>query len=399
MNSSDDSEPRAEVETRVVHPPSLTHPRAHAGYAMAPPIWQTATFYFDNLEDAAEAGAAVRPETFYSRYGNPSFTPVQEVVADLESAEAGLVTGSGMGAISLAFLTFLEAGDHVVAQRTHYVGTTKLFKRWLPRLGIEITLVDQADPAAFEAAVRPNTRLIHMESPANPTLTLTDLGGVAAIAKERGILTSVDNTFATPINQRPLELGIDLVMHSATKFLGGHSDVVAGVVVGSQAHIDALWEGLIVYGMVLHPFDAWLLLRGLKTLPMRVRQHNANALKVAEFLEESSRVARIHYPGLPSHPQHELARRQMDGYGGMMAFEIDGNYDDACRFAGRLELIRRGVSLGGVESLATHAASMVFGHLSAEDRRDAGVMDNLVRLSVGLESPDDVIADLERGLS
>ena len=399
MNSPADAVHRPDVETRIIHPASLEHPRPHVGHAMAPPIWQTSTFYFDHPEEAAEAGAAVRPETFYSRYGNPSFSPVQEVIADLEGAEAGLVTGSGIGANSLAFLTFLEAGDHVVAQRTHYVGTTKLFKRWLPRLGIEVTLVNQNEPAAFEAAIRPHTRLIHMESPANPTMTLTDLGAVAAVAKERGILTSVDNTFATPINQRPIELGVDLVMHSATKYLGGHSDVVAGVVVGSQAHMDALWEGLIVYGMVLHPFDAWLLLRGLKTLPMRVRQHNVNALKVAEFLESNSRIAHIYYPGLPSHPQHELARRQMDGYGGMVAFEIDGNYDDARRFAGRLELIRLGVSLGGTESLATHAASMVFGHLSAEDRRDAGVMDNLVRLSVGLESPVDVIADLERALS
>ncbi len=398
MNSPTDATPRPEVETRIIHPAALEHPRPHVAHAMTPPIWQTSTFYFDHPEDAAEAGAAMRPETFYSRYGNPSFTPVQEVVADLEGAAAGLVTGSGIGAISLAFLALLESGDHVVAQRTHYVGTTQLFKRWLPRFGIEVTLVDQSDPAAFEAAIQPHTRMIHMESPVNPTMTLTDLGAVVAIAKQRDILTSVDNTFATPINQRPIEFGVDLVMHSATKYLGGHSDVVAGVVVGSQAHIDALWEALIVYGMVLHPFDAWLLLRGLKTLPMRVRQHNANALQVAEFLAGHARIARTHYPGLATHPQHELAQRQMHGYGGMVSFEIDGDYDDARRFASKLELIRRGVSLGGVETLATHAASMVFGHLSAEDRRDAGVLDNLVRLSVGLESPNDVIADLERAL-
>jgi cystathionine beta-lyase/cystathionine gamma-synthase len=389
-----------DITTRVIH--SATGSGASAGpdggTAVASPIWQTSTFEFRQPEDVAEAATAVQPETFYTRYGNPNFTAVQDAVTALERGEAALVTGSGMGAIMLVFLGLLKSGDHMIAQNCHYVGTMKALESWLPRNGIEITLVDQTDVAAFEAAIQPNTRLIFVETPVNPTLSLTDLGEVASLARERGITTCMDNTFATPINQRPLEHGIDLVIHSATKYLGGHSDVTAGVVVGGREHIDALWYALIIYGMISHPFEAWLLARGIQTLPFRVARQNSSALAAAGFLETHPNVERVYYPGLPSHPQHELAKRQMDGYGGMVVFELAGGFETARDFTARLKLARRAVSLGGTETLAVHAASMIHARLTPEQRAEAGISENLIRVSIGLEDPGDIIADFDQAL-
>ncbi len=369
------------------------------GKALAPPIWQSSTFEFEKPEQVAAAAVAHEPDRFYTRYGNPNFSAVARAVAELEGGEAALVTGSGMGAIMLAFLGTLKSGDHVVAQKTHYVGTMKALQQWLPRAGIEVSLVEQTDLDAFASALRPNTRLIHLESPSNPTLMLTDLGGVAALARGKGITTSIDNTFATPINQRPIAHGIDIVIHSATKYLGGHNDVTAGVVVADSERIAGLWKALIVFGMILHPFEAWLLARGIQTLTLRVARHNASAQTVAEFLESHPGVSRVHYPGLASHPQHDLARQQMDGFGGMVAFELEGGYDTARDFAAKLELARRAVSLGGTHTLIVHAASMIHAHVSREERGAAGISDNLLRISVGLESADDIIADLSQALS
>ncbi len=227
---------------------------------------------------------------------------------------------------------------------------------------------------------------------------MTDLAGVARLARERGIATCADNTFATPINQRPLEHDIDVVIHSATKYLGGHSDVTAGAVVGDRERIGALWHALIIHGMVLHPFEAWLLARGIQTLPFRIARHNSNALAVAEFLGSHRGVERVYYPGLPSHPQHELARRQMEGFGGMVVFELAGGFQAARDFAARLKLARRAVSLGGTETLAVHAASMIHARLTPEQRAAAGISDNLIRVSVGLEDPEDIIADFDQAL-
>ncbi len=388
------------INTRVIHSAASTStdPKPGTGEAIASPIWQTSTFEFSRPEDLAEAATISRPGGFYTRYGNPNFTAVENAVAELEGGEAALVTGSGMGAITLVFLTFLRNGDHIVAQKTHYVGTMKALQRWLPRHGIEVSLVDQSDLGAFEQALRPNTRLIYVETPTNPTLALTDLAGVASIAGERGIMTCIDNTFASPINQRPIELGIDLVVHSATKYLGGHADVTAGVIVGTRKRIDALWEALIVYGMILHPFEAWLLARGIQTLPLRIAGHNNNAGALAGFLESHPKVTRVYYPGLSSHPQHDLARQQMSGYGGMVVFELEGGFQAARAFTGDLKLARLAVSLGGTETLAVHAASMIHSHLSAEERAAAGISDNLLRISVGLENVEDIIADIDQAL-
>ena len=368
------------------------------GSTVSSAIWQTSTFEFREPEEVAEAATAFRPDTFYTRYGNPNFTAVENAVAELEGGEAALLTGSGMGAVVLIILSLLENGDHIVAQRTHYVGTMKALQSWLPRYGNDVTMVDQTDLAAFEAALRPTTRLVLLESPANPTLALTDLTAVAALARERGITTCADNTFATPINQRPIDLGIDLVFHSATKYLGGHSDVTAGVIVGDRERISTLWHGLIIHGMISHPFEAWLLGRGIQTLPFRVSRHNSNASAVAEFLEADPRIERVYYPGLPSHPQHELAKRQMQGFGGMVVFDLKGGFEAARNFAARLKLARRAVSLGGTETLAVHAASMIHARLTPEQRAEAGISEKLVRVSVGLEDPEDIIADFDQAL-
>jgi cystathionine beta-lyase/cystathionine gamma-synthase len=399
MKKEDRSRPWR-LATRLVHSGLPARVDGDSGYALSPPIWQTATFGFDRTQDAADAGLAHHPEAYYTRYGNPNFTEVESCVAELEGAEAALVTGSGMGAISLVFLGLLSPGDHVVAQKTHYVGTVKLLKHWLPRLGIECTVVDQTDPGAFAAAIRKNTKLLYAESPANPTLALTDLAAVAAIARERGVATCADNTFATPFNQRPIEFGFDLVAHSATKYLAGHSDVTAGAVAGRRETIERLWEALIVFGMVSHPMESWLLTRGLQTFPMRMERHNANALSVARFLESRPEIARVHYPGLDSHPQRELAARQMrGGFGGMVVFELEGGYERARSFTQRLRLASRAVSLGGTKTLVAHAASMVFPHLTPEERRAAGVSDDLIRVSVGLEDAADIMEDFEQALA
>ncbi|MGH9444055.1 MAG: trans-sulfuration enzyme family protein [Thermoanaerobaculia bacterium] len=387
------------IGTRLVHSGFSSRPDGESGYSLSSPIWQTATFGFDTPEEIAQAGLATHPRTYYTRYGNPNFSEAERTLCDLEGGEAALVTGSGMAAISLVFLGLLKAGDHVVAQKTHYVGTTKLLSRWLPSFGIESTAVDQTDPKAFEAAIRPNTRLIYVETPVNPTLSLTDLSAISALGRSRGIVTCADNTFATPYNQRPIEAGIDLVVHSATKYLSGHSDVTAGAVVGSRERLDHLWEALIVYGMTLHPMESWLLSRGLQTFPLRMERHNRNALEVARFLESHPNVVGVHYPGLPSHPQHELAARQMSGFGGVLSFELAGGYEESREFTSRLRLVRRAVSLGGTKSLAAHAASMVFPHLSSAERAAAGISENLVRLSVGIEDSRDILEDLDGALT
>jgi methionine-gamma-lyase len=309
------------------------------------------------------------------------------------------VTASGMAAASTAVQALIDQGAHVIAQTNHYGGTASLLRDFLPRFGIEVTLVDQTDVAAFEAALRPETKLIIVESPSNPVLKLTDLRAVAALARERGVLTIADNTFATPLNQRPLEMGIDLVFHSATKYFGGHSDLIAGAVMGSAELVGKVWNTNVILGATLGPVDAWLLQRGIRTLPLRVGRHNENALALATFLESHPAVAAVHYPGLKSHPQHELARRQMSGFGGMLSFDLNGGYDAASRFLKRVRLASNAASLGGVETLVVSAAANFLHYLTAEEAERIGVAMGLVRVSAGIEAVEDVIADFEQALS
>jgi methionine-gamma-lyase len=384
----------ASPETQVIHAARHLDPTS----AVAPPIYQTSTFRGQSAEDFAIRAGEPRHAEFYTRYGNPTLSQAEAVLASLEGAESALMSASGMGAVTSSVLTFVHQGAHIVAQREHYGGTLNLLRDLLPRFGVEVTQVDQTDLSAFERAIQPNTKLILVESPSNPLMTITDLRAVAEIAKARGIVTLADNTFATPLNQRPLELGIDLVFHSATKYLGGHSDLVAGVVLGEASLVEKIWSNHVIIGAALGPFDAWLLLRGLRTMPMRVRQHNENALALASFLERHPAVKQVFYPGLESHPQHELASRQMSGFGGMLSLELQGGYDAADRLLSSLRLVTRAASLGGVESLAVHPASNFLHYMSLEESAKIGIVPGLVRVSAGLEGQGDLIADFEQAL-
>jgi methionine-gamma-lyase len=366
--------------------------------AVNSPIWMTTSFTAESSEEFAEAAASARPAEFYTRYGNPTHKEVEDIITSLEGGEATLLTSSGMGAVFAAVLSAAGQGDHVVAQRNHYSGTATLFADVAPRFGVEVTLVDQTDAAAFAAALKPNTKLVYAETPSNPLMQLTDLRGVARLARAHGALSLVDNTFATPVNQRPLALGFDAVIHSATKYLGGHHDLTAGCVVGGRELVERAWRFSLVAGATLSPFDGWLLLRGLRTLGLRVERHNVNALALARFLETHPKVERVYYPGLESHPQHGLARSQMRGFTGMLAVEVRGGYEAADRFARSLRLAEYAASLGGFGTLVVHPAAMWGLGKDAGRRARMGVSESLVRISVGLEDEADLVADFARAL-
>lgn len=317
---------------------------------VATPIYLSATFEAADYDQQVELEEA-KADTFYTRYGNPTLSVAERALARLEGAESAALFGSGMAGITTTLLTFLGQGDHAVVQREIYGGAHRFAGELLPRLGVEVSWVEARDTAGFERAVRDNTRLIYIESPTNPTLKLTDLAAVAAVAKRRSLLSFIDSTFATPFNTRPLEHGIDGVLHSGTKYLGGHSDLLAGALVASRSIVDRVKSTLRVLGGILDPHAAYLLIRGIQSLGVRIEQHNRNALEVARFLEKHPRVRRVFYPMLESHPQHPLARRQMRGGGGVVSFEIDGDLAAAKRFANALRLVRIAPSLGGVASL------------------------------------------------
>jgi cystathionine gamma-lyase len=372
----------------------------HAGQAPDPttgavmmPIYATSTY--------VQQSPGVHKGYDYARTKNPTRMAFERCVADLESGSAGFAFASGLAAIA-TMLECLDHGSHVIAVDDLYGGSRRLFERVRKRsAGLEFTYLDLTDPDALQEAIRPATRLIWVESPTNPLLKLVDLERVAAIARRRGIWTAADNTFASPYIQRPLEHGFDLVVHSTTKYLNGHSDMVGGVaVVGENA---ALSEQLTflqnAVGAIQGPFDSFLALRGLKTLALRMERHCASALKIAEWLERHPKVRRVHYPGLPSHPQHALARRQMHGFGGMIAAELNGDLGETKRFLERCRLFALAESLGGVESLIEHPALMTHGSVPPDVRATLGIGDGLVRLSVGIEDADDLIADLAAALA
>ncbi|MDA8586908.1 aminotransferase class I/II-fold pyridoxal phosphate-dependent enzyme [Rhodobacteraceae bacterium] len=367
-------------------------------HAISPPICQSVTYLADGPEDFARKAVEPHNAEFYGRHGNPTAKRLAKVVADLEGAEAGMVLSSGMGAMTTAILTFVRQGDHIVAQDGHYSATSNFLRKVLPRYGIETTFVDQTKPDSFAAAIRPQTKLILIETPVNPLMTLTDIQAVADIAQDTGILTLCDNTFASPINQRPLSFGIDLVVHSATKYIGGHHDLLAGVVVGRQDHLDAIWDMSMDLGPIGAPFDAWLALRGLRTLKARIDLHNANAMKIASFLKGLPGVRDVYYPGLVSHPQHDLAQRQMTGFGGMLSFDLKGGYEAGLKFVSRLRLCLNAASLGGVETLVVQPAVMFRARLTDEQIRAQGVTPGMIRISAGIEDGDDLIADIEQAL-
>jgi methionine-gamma-lyase len=365
----------------------------HPSRAVAPPIHQTAAFSAEDALTFAAGAVEARGQNFYTRFGNPNHAQVGAVVAELEGTEAAMVTASGMAAITTAVLALVSSGDHVIGQRSAYGGTASVLLNLLPRLGVSTTLVDQRDPAAFEKALTPRTRLILVETPSNPLLQITDLRAVADLARSHGVLSLADNTFATPLNQRPADFGVDVVWHSATKYLNGHSDVSAGVLAGPAEILDRIWETSLLTGATLGPVDAWLLLRGMRTLPLRVPRHNDNGLALAEALSGHPAVTRVHYPGLATHPQHGLAVEQMSGFGGVLAVEFTGGHTMADAFLSRLRYLRRSAGLGGVESLAVHPASMWAGMLS-ENQITETVPAGLVRLAAGTEDTADMVADV-----
>jgi len=368
--------------------------------AVITPIFQTSVFELQENAEGAEFAASVEPPHFYTRWGNPNFSEVEAVLAALEHAERALLTSSGMAAIATVFEAFLESGAHVVAPAAIYLGTEQLLRRWEKHRGLRITWIQNTlDLAEWEAAVQKDTALLLAETPSNPTLAITDLAAVAALGRKHGVRTLADNTFASPVLTKPCDLGFDLSVSSATKYLGGHSDLVLGVIAGGSADLTICWELLKLQGPTPDPMAAWLLHRGLKTLYMRMRRACDNAQSLAQWLLWQAQVARVDYPGLEDHPGHAVAARQMNGgFGAMMSFELQGGREAGERFCEALEIIVRGVSLGGVESLIQHPASMSHLRTPAETKARLGISDGLLRFSVGIEDEADLKADLERGL-
>jgi cystathionine beta-lyase/cystathionine gamma-synthase len=363
---------------------------------LATPIYQTSTF---EAVDVDAAIASTTTDQFYTRYGNPTISVAEAAIAELEGADAARLFASGMGAITTAVMALAKGGDHIIAQRDIYGGATKFLAEWLPRMGVETSFVDSTDYDQYARAIRPNTRLLYLESPTNPTLKVIDLHKAVRVARQHNLITMIDSTFATPINQRPIEFGIDLVLHSGTKYFGGHSDLICGAVAGRRDLMQTIHETRTVLGVNMDPHAAWLLLRGIKTLAVRVQRQNENALRIAEFLAQHSKVRKVHYPFLEGHPQRALAIEQMRGGGGMMSFELDGSGQDARRFVESLRLCTLAVSLGGVDSLVTIPRYSSHAMISEEQRQKMGVSDSLIRLSVGIENVDDLIADLEQALA
>jgi cystathionine gamma-synthase len=365
------------------------------------PIVQTSTYTFQDTADILDfmrRKAARQPDVRdeYGRYSNPTQSAVERKIAALEGGERALLFASGMCAITTTMLAVLSDGDHLVMAFDSYHRTRQFARAFLSRWGIEVTLVPIDQPAALAAAVRPATRVIFAEAPTNPYLRVIDLSGMVEVAREHRITTIVDSTFATPINLRPLECGVDLVVHSATKYLGGHNDLLAGAVVGSSKMLEQVETARGVMGGMSNPHDAYLLLRGLKTLDLRVRRQNENGERVARFLEGHPAVRRVYYPGLPSHPDCEVARRQMSGFGGVVSLEIDGDFERTARFVDLLRLPYIGPTFGGVESIVEQCVTLF--SLDPEERRAAGLKDNLVRYALGIEDAEDLIADLRQAL-
>lgn len=375
-------------------------PAEHQG-ALTPPMHLASTFAFESAEQGGAIFAGEQPGYFYSRISNPTLDLLEQRIATLEGAEAGVATASGMGAITAVMWSLLEAGDEIITDRTLYGCTFAFFRHGLARFGVTVTHVDLTDPAALAAAMNDRVKIVYFETPANPNMRLVDIAAICAVARAGGAQVVVDNTYATPALTRPIELGADVVVHSATKYLGGHGDLVGGLVAGSAATMQQVrLVGLKdMTGAVMSPFTATLIMRGLKTLALRMERHSATALKVARWLEAQPQVAAVHYPGLPDFGQYELASRQMALPGGMIAFDLAGGYDQGIAFMNRLRMILRAVSLGDAETLVQHPASMTHSTYTPEERAAHGIGEGLLRLSVGLEDAEDIFADLEQALA
>jgi methionine-gamma-lyase len=392
-------------DTRAVHP---SQKKRHSPLAEA--IFPSTTWRLDDAKQGAQFAQEIHPQEFYTRWGNPNLRTLEETIASLEGGEAALAVGSGMAAISTAVITALDGGKRIAAQRALYSATMEMFTGhlkaaniettfFLKQFGVDTTFFDPTKQGDVERAVTQGTKLVYIETPANPTMEITDMAEVARIAHKAGAIVVADNTFATPYNQRPLEFGVDVVVHSMTKGISGHSDVTGGIIVGKRSFIEKAWLNYKILGQTLGPIDAWLASRGLKTLHLRAERQNRNAARLAELLANHPKVQKTNYPGLKSHLQHALAAKQMTGFGGMLSFEIKGGYEAGKRFAESVEVATLAVSLGGVETLVQHPASMTHGPVSAEDRKRAGINDSLIRVSCGIEGTEDLVVDFEQALA
>ena len=367
--------------------------------AVSIPIYQSSTFAFHNAREGAQIFAGEQDGYVYTRLGNPTQAALEREIAFLENGEAGLAFASGMAAISGVIFSLCREGSNIVASNTLYGGTHQLFMETLPKYGIEVREVDGSDLTTFETSIDQNTCGIYIETPANPTLTIIDINGCAKISRKHKIPLMVDNTFPTPYFQRPLELGADIVIHSATKYIGGHGDTVAGVVIGKKKYIDEL-RGTVLrdIGGIISPLNAWLLVRGLKTLAIRMERHQENAFEIAKYLTFHPKIERVWYPGLTTHPQHELAKKQMTGFGGIVSCEVKGGRKAGEKFMNNVQIFTLAVSLGDVDSLIEHPASMTHSTYSADELKKINISEGFVRLSVGIEDSHDLIEDLSQAL-
>ncbi len=382
-------------ETEVLH---LGEGARHDASPLTTPIYATSTFLFDSAEELEQYQQGRNDKYIYTRYANPTVQAVEEKLAMLEHGDAAIVTSSGMAATATALFGLLAAGDEVVCSAAIYGGTLQVITTYLARFGVTPRLVSLDGLAAPERILTPRTKVVWCESPINPTLRCVDIRKIADACRAHGAISIVDNTFASPVNQQPLTMGVDLVMHSATKYLNGHSDVTAGALVGSRAIIDRLHQARKLFGGVLEPMSAYALGRGMKTVFLRVERQNANAMFLAEQLSADPRVASVHYPGLPTHPDHAIAVRQMSGFGGMLTIDVKGGYPAACRVFNRLQVVKRAASLGGTESLCSQPVLTSQYGLSDEQLDAAGVTRGMLRLSIGIEHRDDLLADLDQAL-
>jgi len=368
--------------------------------AVVPPIYQTSTFKFHNAAHGASLFSGQADGYIYTRMGNPTINALEDAVADLENGYKGLATASGMAAIHTVFTAFLQAGDHVICSEAVYGPTNTLLANIFRKYGVEVTFTDTDKLEAIKNAFQDNTKVLYIETPGNPTLAIADLEGAAKIAHSHNALLVVDNTFSSPILQKPLNLGADIVLHSITKFINGHADVVGGLIVAkTEEHYKTMRSTLNLLGGVMDPLNAFLVHRGLKTLALRMEQHCKNAQKIAEFLDTHPKVEKVIYPGLPSHPQYEIAKKQMKCPGGMISFEVKGGVQGGKIVMDNVKLCALAVSLGGVETLIQHPASMTHAIMGREQRLEAHITDGLVRLSVGVEDADELIADLDQALN
>jgi methionine-gamma-lyase len=368
--------------------------------ALDTPIYQSTTFAMADSDEMAAIYGEQKPGYMYTRWGNPTIHALEEKVAALEGAEAALATASGMAAISSAILGCVKAGDHIVASRSLYGGAYNFLNKNLPRLGVTTTFVGSTRLEDFEKAMQPNTRLLYFETPSNPVLEILDIAALARLARARGIPSMIDNTFASPALQQPLALGVMVSVHSSTKYLCGHGDAMGGIILGPKDYIYELSHEIVRdFGGISSPFNAWLILRGIRTLHLRMPAHCSNAQKVAEFLAQHPKVEHVNYPGLPNHPGHELAKKQMKGFGAIISFEVQGGYEGGKKVMDGVKIFARAASLGDTRSLIVHSASTSHRAVPRVERLAIGISDGLVRLSVGVEAAEDLVADLEQALA